>query len=75
MKFIFKNMRLLKFFDEFSAKNVSLTNLLSNCDVAREKPKFDFLVKIMHIEANFLFMNETIIISLLVEHMARVFML
>jgi hypothetical protein len=35
--------------NEFSAQNVSLTNLLSNCDVALKKPKFEFLGKIMSI--------------------------
>ena len=47
----------------FQPKNVILSNLLSNCDVARKKPKFDFLGKIMHIEANYIFMNQTIVIS------------
>ena len=56
----------------FQPKNVILTNLLSNCDVARKKPKFDFLAKIMTFEANYKFMNETTVDSLLFGHMARV---
>jgi hypothetical protein len=53
-------------------KNAILTNLLSNCDVARQKPKFDFWAKIMTFEANYEFMNETTVDSLLFGHMGRV---
>ena len=56
----------------FQPKNVILTNLLSNCDVARKKPKFDFLGKIMDIEAKYKFMDETTVDSLLFGYMARV---
>ena len=38
-------------------QNGILTSSLSNCDVAQKKPKFDFLGKIMNIEANNIFMN------------------
>ena len=56
----------------FQPKNVILSNLLSNCDVARKKPKFDFLGKIKAIEAKYKFMDETTIDSLLFGYMARV---
>ena len=59
----------------FQPKNLILSNLLSNCDVAWKKPKFDFLGKIMNIGANNIFMNQTIVIFLLFGHIARVFML
>ena len=59
----------------FQAKNVILTNLLSNRDVARNNPKFDFLGKIWNIEANYKYMNQTSVISLLFGHMGRVFTL
>ena len=56
----------------FQPKNVILTNLLSNCDVARKKPKFDFLGKIMTIEGKYKFMDETTVDSLLFGSMSRV---
>ena len=59
----------------FQPKNVILTNLLSNWDVAWKKPKLDFLSKIINFEAHYILMNQTIVISLLFGHMARVFML
>ena len=56
----------------FQPENVILTNLLSNCDVAQKKPKFDFLGKIMTIEGKYKFMDETTVDSLLFGYMARV---
>ena len=37
-------------------KNVFLTNLVSNCDVARKNPKFGFSGKIVKFKAYFKFM-------------------
>jgi hypothetical protein len=56
----------------FQPKNVILTSLLSHCDVAWKKPKFDFLGKIMTIEAKYKCMDETTVDSLLFGYMARV---
>ena len=56
----------------FQPKNVILTNLVSNCDVARKKPNFDFLGKIMTFEGKYKFMDETTVDSLLFGYMARV---
>jgi hypothetical protein len=56
----------------FQPKNVILINLLSNCDVARKKPNFDFLGKIMTIEAKYKFRDETTVDSVLFGYMERV---
>jgi hypothetical protein len=56
----------------FQPKNMILTKSLSNCDVARKTNKFDFLAKIMTIEAKYKFMDETIVDSLLFGYMAIV---
>ena len=53
-------------------KNVILSNLLLNSDDAWKKPKFDFLDKIMAIEAKYKFMDETTVDSLILGYMARV---
>ena len=56
----------------FQPKNLILTNLLSNCDVAQKKAKSDFLAKIVTFEANFKFFNETTVDSLLIKHVGIV---
>ena len=53
-------------------KNLILTNLLSNFDVAQKKVKSDFLAKIVTFEVNFKFLNETTVDSLLFGHVGSV---
>jgi hypothetical protein len=49
-----------------------LTNPLSNCNVAQKKAKSDFFAKIVTFEANFKFLNETTVDSLLFGHVGSV---
>ena len=53
-------------------KNGILTNFLSTCDVAQKKTKFYFLAKIITLETNYKFLNETTVDSLSFGHMGSV---
>ena len=59
----------------FSAKNAILTNLVSNCDLAWKTLNYGFMAKIVKFTANFKFLIETTVDSLLFGHMRRVYIL